>query len=391
MNTETGKVRAASLAAKKKAVIGSALIKAGAEPFTSVATVSEAENTVHALCDSRNLVDAQLSYMLHYLQENSAHLDADYENFSLYVEKSFGFAGDKARSLIQAWDAYCTVGLPLSALGGDNPIVWGKFQALVPAIKKEVITEQNILEWVPSIVAEGEHSTTIQDLQNQIRVLTVAEAAAKEPDGLTSLSLKVSHADKEDAVRLIELLKETMGVKNDGSVLMSALRSQVALMDPDSLAANINTTIANITATVSKMAPGTSLVLLGHPESKLSVPVYQAFLGTQEDGTHIVALAVDAESTEDLMEGTTFEPVALLNTMEAKPGAINPETMSEDELKEFIQEVHNKIKAKLPEVTEAFKAKLSEYRTDFNGDNLKVYQSALNFLMDIADENDIEL
>ena len=186
--------------ARARTELGKQLEETGETPFAVFASDSdpqEIEDRAKNVASSKDLEEAELSYILWLLKEGKVYLDRGYNNFADYAERVVKIGRSKANVLVTSWEMFFNLGLSDKLLGGKQRISWSKFRLLRPAYKLNMITVDNIYEWIPFLQESGPEALLGKDIEHRIKKLIGkqdAEAGNKqyvkfpvESDDLTAM------------------------------------------------------------------------------------------------------------------------------------------------------------------------------------------------------------
>ncbi len=182
--TEETKPETTTIGKKKVEKTGNLIMDIAHE--VELLTKTKALNEADRLAENIEVNYFKMGGVLKLINDNSWF--EGFEDFDLFVEEKYGFAGRKARYLIAIYDNLVTKQIPWEKVSG---LGWTKLKDLAP-----VLTPENVDEWV----AKAE-KLTVKELQAILKAETGegGEKTAKTTDDVIKMQFKLK-PDQHDII-----------------------------------------------------------------------------------------------------------------------------------------------------------------------------------------------
>lgn len=295
----------------------------GPAPFELITDGDNLEVLATALISQRQQTDAQLSYALHSLLSIGRHVETGSIDFNTYVETTLSFSAQKARSLVQGWTDFQTLGLSPHLL---EEISWSKFRALGSAINRGVITADNIAEWLPLITHDGEFALRVSDVNSKVKILLADNAGDTAQVGdMTPLTMKVPTSKMPEFQRNLEVVKEKFGKStgDEGTVMSRLMEFAAACTVDESVESYKVGGILNLKRNIESMAPGFTVLLVqtaAGAQLPTDAQVLPATSVYHHDGEYVIATDLeDAKRMLDTDEDPQHWPLGVSDSYSATP------------------------------------------------------------------------
>jgi len=407
-------------AAKALQQAGKEIIEKGEAPFKTDGSVSVLEDRAKALASSKDGSEAELSFVLYALRETRGYLDKSYSRFVDYAEAELGIGATKANALAAAWEMFVKLGLSTTALGGENHISWSKFRLLRPAVEKGIITEGNILEWLPRVsVAKNGLAMRDSDLITQVKRLVEVDSVeeATDTERLITLKMKIPGERVEELHTYEDVIRQGMEIEDRGMQHLKAME----MLSNGIVAGNVEAAklygLSGLKRAAESMYPGivcTFLATEGVRDAYKEIDivpisfVYQAYVDIGGKRQLVHTLAHDDAAAEEMLGTKEFRRYSIY-----VPGLTEPEKKPvpapvEEAAASVAVDITDPDLAPSPVLTAAIKAmttvlidkkilskdgcaqKLKALKTDIDDDRRWLIASA-KWLIDICKENQIVL
>lgn len=317
---------------------GKEILEKGVAPFKTDNNTIALEDRAKTLASSKDGSEAELSYVLYALRETRGYLDKHYTRFVDYAEAELGIGATKANALAASWEMFVKLGLSTTALGGDNRISWSKFRLLRPAVEKGIITQDNILEWLPRVsVAKNGLAMRDSDLITQIKRLvevdSVDEATATER--LITLKMKIPGERVEELHTYEDVIRQGMQIDDRGMQHLKAME----MLSNGIVAGNVEAAklygLSGLKRAAEAMYPGIVCTFLATEGVKAAYKdidvlpvssVYQAYVEIDGKRQLVHALAHNDEAAEAMLGTKEFRKFSIY-----VPGVTEPEKKPEPE------------------------------------------------------------
>jgi hypothetical protein len=296
----------ALIKARMRTEIGKEMEKTGVVPFTLDNDVKVIEERTKLVADTRDLGDAELSYLLFTLREARTWANAGHPNFVTYCDAVLGIDKRRATTAANSWDMFLSLSLSPTVLGGEHRISWAKFRALRPAVNCQKITSANIYEYLPLIADTGPESMLLKDIESMVKAL-VAQAASgdgEDDDDRIFLKIGVSKSSVAAIHQYQEVISKSMGIDDAGRQVLKALEYLSASICGNDMEAAKLTGLLGLKRAAESMVPGIRCVFVLDGKTALSehdlgiTPVTRLFQGFSEgeNGKTLVHVLASSEA-----------------------------------------------------------------------------------------------
>jgi hypothetical protein len=333
--------RQAAKMAKKRAEYGRQLAKEGTVPFNLDGTSDELEERAHSLANSKDVNDAELSFLLYTLREKRGFIDKSYETFAAYVEAEIGIGKSKANEMATTWEAFMMIGLPTTVLGGEHPMSWNKFRLVRPLIKVGYLTEASIYEWLPWLTTDGPEALRMSDLETRVKRILGSVKPEDEAavEGFTKIKIGIPNDRLDAFYNYQDVVRTGLNIDDAGMQCLKALEVLSSTIIGENYEAAKLGGLVGLKKAAEHLVPGVTVIFVtNNPEltfDKLGVPpvhsVYQGFseLGGKKELTFVLA-ASESEAKRTLQTDSVREfPIMLTPSIASVE--VHPEKVPEPE------------------------------------------------------------
>ena len=291
---------------KNKLAAEGSKIRSLTEPaFDTEVDPETAEVMALQLVKQKDASEAQLSFVLYTLKENSYYMNEGYEKFADYVERKLKFSSAKASNLAKRWAAFIELGLSATVLSENGGIAWNKFGELMPGVNAGVISADNIDEWLPLTANAGDHVLPCVGIQKLVRAEIANTKAEEDPDQLEKLTFSLTADDKAWILRDIQVLEEATGITVGAEIIRMALESKITELATDSADVRTMLGLVRLKEIAESIAPGIRVLYAVAPDCDLDEatlgiqPVSRIYQDVNDPGN--MTVAYDADTAAEIL------------------------------------------------------------------------------------------